>query len=221
MKHFIAIIAAGLDAVRIAFSKSKIEKTAAAVVAGVVGVGLLASPFLLRADDEEEKTNDAPYVSCLWIANSGSIGFEVDFVVSFSSDSDESLSGFELHQDGKGIVDQERWVKHATLRSAYCDWFSVPGFDGSTSTAPIGSPAFEFTIKGLKFEGLFPYGGPHVDVVHSVASSVTVQLYVDVNCEGALESMSAYAYDSDGDSYRIYVYYSAGGWEGDFDDFEF
>ena len=102
MKPLFAIIAGGLDAVRIAFSKSKIEKTAAVGVAAVVGIGLLASPFLLRANDGEEKTNDAPYVGCLWIANSGSIGFEVDFVVSFSSDSDEFLSGFELHQDGEG-----------------------------------------------------------------------------------------------------------------------
>ena len=46
MKLFIALIAVGLDAARIAFSKSKIEKKAvSASAAAVVGVGLLCLPI--------------------------------------------------------------------------------------------------------------------------------------------------------------------------------
>ena len=47
MKSYFAMIAYGLDAVRIAFSKSKIKETAASVV---VGVGLLVgSPAEVHA----------------------------------------------------------------------------------------------------------------------------------------------------------------------------
>ena len=46
MNSFYALIAVGLDAARIAFSKSKIEKKAvSAVAAAVVGVGLLCLPI--------------------------------------------------------------------------------------------------------------------------------------------------------------------------------
>ena len=224
MKSFFALIAVGLDVAALHFSKSKIKKTAAAVVVGVVGVGLLASPFLVRANDEEEETNDAPQVLQLYALNSGSIGFEVDFDVSFSSDSDKLLSGFELHQDGQ-FVQRKLWTQRTSLFSDYCDWLSIPGFDGGPPLPYPGynqySSAFEFTIKGLEFEGIFPYSGPPPhDLVHGVASSVVVQLYVDVNSEGALESMSAWAVDSDGDSYEVSVYYSAGGgWDGSFNPF--
>ena len=183
---------------------------AAAVVAGVVGVGLLASPFLVLGNDEE--TNDAPEVSCLWVANFGSIGFKVDFDVSHPSDSDELIAGFCLEQDGQ-FADDALWVESARLRSSYCDWLEIPGFDGSTSTAPIGSHSFDFTIDSLE---ILPSG---FDLLDGVVSSVSVSLYVDVNSNGSLRSMSAYAYDSDGDSYEIPVYYSAGGWGGSFGTF--
>ncbi len=55
------------------------------------------------------------------------------------------------------------------------------------------------------------YGAPRADVVHSVASSVSVQLYVIVDDEGALESMSAWAVDSGGGSYEVSVYYFSWG----------
>ena len=195
--------------------KSKIKETAAAVVVGVVGIGLLASPFLLQADDEE-KTNDAPNVGCLWVANSGSIGFEVDFDVTAPSDSDKLLSGFQLKQDGQFVIKKE-WVKSATLRSKYCDWLEIAGFDGGP---PLPYPgyvhSFDFTIEGLELHSIVPLSPFPIQDVHSVVSSVSVQLYVEVNSNGSLRSMSAWAVDSDGDSYEIPVYYSAGGWDGPF-----
>ena len=46
MKSYLALIAVGLDAARIAFSKSKIEKKAvSAVAAAVVGIGLFMAPM--------------------------------------------------------------------------------------------------------------------------------------------------------------------------------
>ena len=88
---------------------------------------------------------------------------------------------------------------------------SIPGFDGSGIPYPGYPHSFDFVVEGLEFEGIFPYGAPRADVVHSVASSVAVQLYVIVDDEGALESMNAWAVDSDGDVYEVPVYYSAGG----------
>ena len=87
MKSYFAMIAYGLDAVRIAFSKSKIKETAAAVVVGVVGIGLLASPFLVQADE----TDKAPVVTCIWVENHGSSGFTVEFKVSDPSQSSDSF----------------------------------------------------------------------------------------------------------------------------------
>ena len=87
-----------------------IKNNAAALAAAVlVGISLLASPFLVQANDEE-KTNDAPEVSCLWVENHGSIGFDVEFDVSAPSDSEKLLTGFQLNLDGL-IVDDELWVK--------------------------------------------------------------------------------------------------------------
>ena len=217
MRTLFALIVVGLDAAATRF-KSKIEKTAAAVVVGVVGIGLLASPFLLQANDDE-KTNDAPNVGCLWVANSGSIGFEVDFDVTFSPDADEDLIGFQLKQDDEGIVNDVFLVKRATLRSVYCDWLDIPGYDGSGIPYPGYPHSFDFVVEGVKFHGFVRYGNPRFDLVTSLVSSVSVQLYVEVNGNGSLRSMNAWAVDSDGDSYEVPVYYSAGGWEGVFETF--
>ncbi len=44
----------------------KVKKAAAITAAAViVGIGMLALPFLIQANDEE-KTNKSPKVSCLW-----------------------------------------------------------------------------------------------------------------------------------------------------------
>ena len=59
----------------------------------------------------------------------------------------------------------------------------------------------------------FSFWWTRVDLVDSVASSVSVQLYVVLNSNGSLRSMNAWAVDSDGDNYEIPVYYSPGGSE--------
>lgn len=147
-----------------------------------------------------------------WVENHGSIGFTVDFDVSFTSDLDldgvldgsaKLLNGFELRQDGR-FVQRKLWTTNTTLYSDYCDWLSIPGYDQY-------SPAFEFTIKGLELHGFVPLAPLPGEQVHSVASSVSVQLYVEVNSNGSLRSMNAWAVDSDGDSYKIPLYYSPGG----------
>ena len=204
--------------------KSKIKETAAAVVVGVVGIGLLVSPFLVQANDEEE-ADKAPYVSCLWIANSGSIGFEVDFDVSVPWEEPweeiHRFDKFQLWRDGIELADGS--PRSDTLRSDYCDWLSIPGFDGSTSTAPIGSHSFDFTVKALKTVviQLHPLGTPPplVGFIKWETFWVDISLYVTVNSNGSLRSMYAYAYDGDGDFYEIPVYYSAGGWGGSFETF--
>ena len=188
-------------------------KTAAAVVVGVVGIGLLASAFFVQANDEE-KTNDAPEVSCLWVENHGSAGFTVDFDVSLPSDSDKLLTGFQLKQSGVGIVDEELWVKRTSLYSDYCGWLSIPGFDGGPPLPYPGySHSFDFVVEGLELDSFVPLGGFPIQNVHGVASSVSVQLYVEVNSNGSLRSMNAWAVDSDGDNYEIPLYYSPGGSE--------
>ena len=209
MRTLFALIAVGLDAAATRF-KSKIEKMAAAVVVGVVGIGLLASPFLLQAD--HDGAINVPQVNCIWVENHGSIGFDVKFDVSNHPDSDKLLSGFELWQDGEGLVDDDYWVKSTSLYSDYCNWLSIPGFDGGPPLPYPGySHSFDFIVKGLEFLGFFPALLPDLDRVHSVASSVSVQLYVELNSNGSLRSMSAWAVDSGGGSYEVPVYYSPGG----------
>ena len=223
MKSYLALIAVGLDAAATRFS-SKIKETAAAVVAGVVGVGLLASPFLVLANDEEKtKTNDAPEVLQLYVLNFGSIGFKVKFDVALPSDSDKLLTGFQLEQEGQ-FVQRKLWVKRTSLFSDYCGWLTIPGFDGGPPLPYPGydhyTPAFDFTVEGLELDSFVPLGGFPIQDVHGVASSAAVQLYVILNDEGALESMNAWVVDSDGDSYEVSIYYSAGGgWDGSFNPF--
>ncbi len=129
----------------------------------VVGIGLLASPFLIQANDEE-KTDDAPEVGCLWVTNSGSIGFKVEFDVTAPSDGEE-LDRFALHQDDDTKPDDEGPAPSAAIRSGYQDWLSIPGFDGGPPLPYSGYlHSFDFTIKGqivLLSENcwLYPFGG--------------------------------------------------------------
>ncbi len=218
MKSYLALIAVGLDAAATRF-KSKIEKTAAAVVVGVVGIGLLASPFLLQANDEEE-ADKAPRVSCLWVENHGSIGFDVDFDVSVPWEEPwEEISRFdkfELWHDDEEVDDDS--PRSATLISNAPNqgWMEIPGFDGGP---PLPYPgyvhSFDYTVKALKTVDiqLHPLGAPPplVGFIKWETFWVDISLYVVLNSEGTLESMYAYAYDSDGDFYEIPVYYSAGG----------
>ena len=176
----------------------------------VVGIGLLALPFLIQANDEE-KTNKSPEVSCLWVQNHGSIGFDVEFDVTAPSDSE--LFKFYLKQDGS-IVDEE-YAPSATLESEAPNqgWLEIPGYDGGP---PLPYPgylhSFEFKITGEKFFDFRIWGGVGGIIIGTEkVSEVNISLYVVLNSEGALYSMHAWASDSDGDGYEVPVYYSAGG----------
>ena len=72
-------------------------------------------------------------------------------------------------------------------------------------------PAFQFNIAGQYYYlESSPDGLTHWGTWVSPAS-VDISLYVIVDSNGALYSMLAWAYDSDGDGYEVPVYYSAGG----------
>lgn len=210
----------------VAAAVSQSKKAVSAVAAAVVGVGLLAVPFLLQANDEE--TNDAPEVGCLWVANFGSIGFKVKFDVTVPWGVLYPWDEVQLWQGGDEVDDG---FPPVSLFSNHCDWLSIPGFDGGPPLPYPGynqnNPAFEFTVKGLKyhshdidhdFTGMIP-PFPSTGWIRFDVFEVDISLYVTVNSNGSLRSMSAYASDSDGDSYEIPVYYSAGGWGGSFETF--
>ena len=194
-------------------------KTAAAVVVGVVGIGLLAYPFLLQANDEEE-ADKAPRVSVLWVQNHGSIGFDVEFDASVPWEEPwediHFLDKFELWHDDEEVADGS--PRSATLESEAPNqgWLEIPGFDGGP---PLPYPgyvhSFDYMVKALKTVDiqLHPLGGspPLVGFIKWETFWVDISLYVTVNSNGSLRSMYAYAYDSDGDFYEVPVYYSAGG----------
>ena len=217
MKSLFALIAVGLDVVALRFSKSKIKETAAAVVVGVVGVGLLASPFLVQANDEEE-ADKAPYVGCLWVENHGSIGFDVEFDVSVPWEDIGWFDEFQLWQDGVEGVVADGSPRSDTLESEAPNqgWLKIPGFDGGP---PLPYPgylhSFDYTVKALKTVDieLHPFGGPPplVGFVEFETYKVDISLYVVLNSNGSLYSMHAWASDSDGNGYEVPVYYSAGG----------
>ena len=93
MNPFIALIAVGLDAARIAFSKSKIEKKAvSAAAAAVVGIGLFLAPM------ESVQAQESPYYHCPEV---------LDVVVTTEEASDYELRGkftvsFDLDLTGSG-----------------------------------------------------------------------------------------------------------------------
>ena len=92
MRSLFALIAVGLDAAATRCS-SKFEKTAAAVVAGVVGIGLLAGSLSLLAEpvqtgpgNKNTKNVCAPVVSSITVTDDGSAGFRVSVSISHGWD---------------------------------------------------------------------------------------------------------------------------------------
>ncbi len=191
--------------------KSKFEKMAAAVVVGVVGIGLLVSPFLVQADDGED---NAPSVLQINVQNHGSIGFDVEFDVSVPWEDIGSFDRFRLFLDDEDI-NVVGYPRSDTLESEAPNqgWLEIPGFDGGP---PLPYPgyvhSFDYTVKALKTKELtlVPLGGPPPAFwfVEYETYKVDISLYVVLNSNGSLYSMNAWAYDSDGNSYAVPVCYS-------------
>ena len=194
------------------------QSASVVVAAVVVGIGLLASPFLVQADDGED---NAPSVLQINVQNHGSIGFDVEFDVTVPwPDIDSLFDEFQLFLDGfDGIVDDDS-PRSATLisKAPNQDWLSIPGFDGGP---PLPYPgyvhSFNYTVKALKAVDviLVPFsGGPPIPpppafwFVEYEVHKVDISLYVVLNSNGSLRSMHASAYDSDGNSYAVPVCYS-------------
>ncbi len=181
-----------------------------------VGIGLLASPFLVQSDDEK-KTNKAPEVGCIWVENHGSIGFDVEFDVSAPSDVDleDTIHTFRLNLDGYvDLIDRE-WAPSATLESEAPNqgWLEIPGYDGGPPLPYPGySHSFDYAIYGEQ-QAFVPLAPSSFRPVLVAISQVSISLYVILNSNGSLHSMHAWASDSDGDGYEVPVYYSPGGSE--------
>ena len=147
MKSYLALIALGLDAAATRF-KSKIEKTAASVVAAFVGIGLLAGSLSLLAEpigvgrggnSPPFKNVCAPVISAIYVTNHGSSGITVD--VDLSSGGWEH---FPLYRNQRRY-DFVTWdaVRHSPFlrgvfqnynslstqdrqgRTVYLDWFNL------------------------------------------------------------------------------------------------
>ena len=81
--------------------------------------------------------------------------------------------------------------------------FHYPGYNQN-------NPAFSFNIAGQYLALWATPDGEFVNYWQTLAD-VDISLYVILNSQGALYSMMAWAYDSDGDGYEVPIYYSAGG----------
>ncbi len=226
MRSLFALIAVGLDAAATRFL-SKIEKTAAAVVAGVVGIGLLLGSISLFAEPVQTgpfpgqvKNVCAPVVSSITVTDDGSAGFRVS--VSLASD------GWDMF----------RWVPNATGgwdAYGYLFWaynavchnllerrsFSAPGLRTRdyVSRHPVhfdyfarggtGGKYFEMRIKP-KFYGLVPVRAEHY---YTGDHWVDLTLYVtDRDSKGkrlpaGKYNMHCWVSDTDGNGYYVTVYF--------------
>ena len=121
------------------FQSPKLGKTAAAVVVGFAGIGLLLSPVSVQSNGfdpgrpkptpqpDSPPPNDAPEVSCLWVANHGSIGFTVEFDVFTPSGGNLAFERFVL--TGSNAND-ETFDDPSEVESGNQSWLDIPGFDG-------------------------------------------------------------------------------------------
>ena len=173
--------------------------------ASIVGIGLLASPFPVQSNDEED-ADQAPEVSCIWVENLGSSGFTVEFEV---SDNSHSSNSFRLCQEGFISHVDRQPAPRATLVSRSVKWLSIPGFDGGP---PLPYPGYLHSV-GFIVKGEYPRHVSWEGISYVAYSQVSISLYVVLNSNGSLHSMHAWASDSDGDGYEVPLYYSPGGSE--------
>ena len=76
-----------------------------AAVAVAVGIGLLALPFLIQANDEDD---EIPEIMAIYVANHGSTGSESRFSLSSSFTGQGRGTRLYERHDGPGFVERNR-----------------------------------------------------------------------------------------------------------------
>ena len=157
VKSLYALIAVGLDAARMAFSKSKIEKTAAAVVVGIVGIGFLFAPSAVG--QTSSRSFLSPYVNSIEVHNHASAGFSISVDVG---------SGWEAFGGARfcyqNPADDLRWCRTSTFRSPVYRWpdsvYSLYPPEGTSTKSysfsidPLSGATFDGEGGIVSFDGL-------------------------------------------------------------------
>ena len=171
---------------------------------------MLASPFLLQDDDEDD---EIPKITSIYVTNHGSTGFEIEFRVS------SSFPYWITEGYRSGLYEQYwtttwqpylRWRRVDLSPSWDCglcsdpiDWYEIPNYDESS-----GTESFNFLVALEKKTGPADWSlGNPWQVIHRIEISFSV-----TTDEDGIEpvSMSASEDDSNGNSYDITVYYRYG-----------
>ena len=171
MKSFYALIALGLDAARIAFSKSKIEKTAAAVVVGVVGIGLLLAPSAVGQERPPAEPHVgrslsllSPEVYSIKVRNRGSSGFSISLSIGPGW---EAFDGAKLC-DSSGLCSVSSPLSSGTYRWPASVYLANPPRGTSTHS-------YSFTLRPKSRDG-WSGGRPF----SSDGLEIDVTVYVEV-----------------------------------------
>lgn len=161
--------------------KSKIEKTAAAVVAGVVGIGLLLAPSVVgqeRPPDEPRPSDSptllSPYVNSIEVHNHASSGFSISL----------DVSGWEAF-GGAYLCDvEDRCLHWSPLSSRRFRW-PAPVY---LANPPEGTSthSYSFTLKPRLSEGLAEYRP-----FSSAGLEIDVTVYIEVT-DGYVSAIYCY-----------------------------
>ena len=191
VKSLYALIAAGLDVARIAFSKSKIEKKAvSSAAAAVVGVGLLCSPI----ESVQGQSNPAPpAVSSVTLTQDEASDSDWTSKFSISVRLDIGGSGWCVYIPGTGICS----IGHGSLWAIFDDLQTSGSFD--TDHGYFGG----FSAGGFSAHA----GGGYYRVKmfprdHSTTSWIELWIYVNPltgSVDAWVES------DSAGNSYSVSI----------------
>ena len=199
MKSIYALIAAGLGAARIAFSKSKIEKKAvsaaaaavseskkavSAVVAAVVGIGLFLAP--MEKAQANHGQSGIPVVTELCIISNAASDYELSrgYLV--------CLPSFDL---SSLLASGQEWLDGSGLAAVQVGTSTVNGGGGSGY--------FLFRPRDRDDDNKVIYDGRWL----------MVTFYVSVS-RNSRATISAWVTDSDGNWYSIDAWVSYDGWRG-------
>ena len=167
MNQLFALIAVGLDAARIAFSKSKIKETAVVVV-GVVGIGLLFAPS--SVGQTSSRSFLSPYVDSIEVHNHGSAGFSISLDVGSGW---EAFGGSDFcYQDP---ADDFRWCNtDSSTESPVYRWpdsvYLAYPLEGTSTES------YDFKIRPL-YGATFDAAG---NIVSSAGLEADITVYIEV-----------------------------------------